>query len=343
MIEKNNDAEADSVDPLSTINYDISDLGTGIPAPIFKNAMKAFGRLCSTAVEYPISMIEGAIAEKRAETRARVKLLDASAAQIAEQMRTDPEFARAAATKFAQKIVRERVNIDQVSLIAAADLKSEPHTHANESTPEVPSISDDWLNVFETEAAQMSSEKMQRLFGKILAGEIRRPSSYSIKTVKLMAQLDNCAAELFALACSLSISMRDPKSNAIIDARVVSMGNAASNSLRAFGLGFAELNILHEYGLVISDYNSYMDYQFAVVHEATIGALMIHQSREWVFVPKVALPNRREFRVHGVGLSRCGIELLPIVDIMPNADYTAALTNFFDQQGMTMTHIETKD
>jgi hypothetical protein len=156
-------------------------------------------------------MIENAIEEKRAASQARVKLIETSASQIAKQMQTDPEYARAAASKFAQKIIRERVNVDQVSEFAAADLKSEPQTAAREKNPEAPPISEDWLNAFEGEAAQMSSEQMQRLFGKILAGEIQRPSSYSIKTLKLMAQLDNQAANLFKLFCSLSVSIRPPE------------------------------------------------------------------------------------------------------------------------------------
>ena len=38
----------------------------------------------------------------------------------------------------------------------------------------IPDITDDWLNAFEQEAVNMSSEHMQKLFGKILAGEIRQ-------------------------------------------------------------------------------------------------------------------------------------------------------------------------
>jgi Protein of unknown function (DUF2806) len=324
---------------LSAVGDTLGDLVTGIPAPIRKNALKAFTRLFTAAVEYPVTLIEGAVAEKRAESRARVKLIDSSASQIAEQMQTNPEYARAAATKFAHKIIRERVNVDQVSEIAAADLKSEPLAITKDKEPEAPPISEDWLNAFESEAAQMSSEQMQRLFGKILAGEIRRPTSYSIKTIKLMAQLDNHAAALFSLLCSLSISLHVPNSNILLDARVVSMGSAASNSLQAYGLGFDALNILQEYGLIISDYNSYMDYQVAVGHEGKIMLPMIYQKTQRGLIPKGAPPARQAFSVYGVAFSRSGKELLSIVDITPNEQYTADLTNFFDQQGMTMTSV----
>jgi hypothetical protein len=257
-------------------------------------------------------------------------------------MQTNPEYARGAATKFAHKIIRERVNVDQVSEIAAADLKFEPSA-SNDKEPEAPPISDDWLNAFESEAAQMSSEQMQRLFGKVLAGEIRRPTSYSIKTVKFMAQLDNHAAALFSLLCSLSISLRVPNSNIPLDARVVSMGNAGSNSLRAYGLSFDALNILQEYGLIISDYNSYMDYQTAVIHGGQVILPMTNQNALWVFSPKVPSSERHEFRADGVAFSRCGKELLSIVDITPNEQYTVALKTFFDQKQMTMTKLPPGD
>jgi len=326
---------------LSTIVDAVGDLVTGVPAPIRKNAARAFTRLCTAAVEYPAALIEGAIEEKRAETRARVRLIDTSASQIAEQMRTDPKYARAAVTKFGHKILRERLNVDRISQAAAEELRSEPPSIGSDQDSEVSPISEDWLNAFEDDAAKMSSQQMQRLFGKILAGEIRKPTSYSIKTVKLMAQLDNRAAALFSLLCSLSISASGPgpHSNTIIDARVVSMGNAGSNSLQAYGLSFDALNILQEYGLIISDYNSYMDYRMSVVQNGTIMLPMIYQKKPWAFVPKAASPVREEFKVSGVALSRSGKELLSIVDIEPNEQYTAALISFFDQQGKTMVSV----
>ena len=154
-----------------------------------------------------------------------------------------------------------------------------------------------------------------------------------------MSQLDNRAAALFRLLCSLSISLRMPNTNIIVDARVVSMGNAGANSLQVYGLSFDALNILQEYGLVISEYESYCDYQQTVVHNNLPRLPMTYQKTQWVFIPKVASPTRQEFRVNGVGLSQSGKELLSIVDIEPNEQYTTVLKNFFDQQGMTMTSV----
>jgi hypothetical protein len=128
---------------LSVVSDTLGDLITGVPGPIRKNAFTAFARLCTAAVDYPVALIEGAVAEQRAESKARVRLINASAAQIAKQMQTDPEYARAAASKFAHKIIRERVNLDQISEIAAADLKSEPRTTGNAEQPEASPISEE--------------------------------------------------------------------------------------------------------------------------------------------------------------------------------------------------------
>jgi hypothetical protein len=121
------------------------------------------------------------------------------------------------------------------------------------------------------------------------------------------------------------------------------MGNAASNSLRAYGLSFDALNTLQEYGLIISDYNSYMDYQTAVIHGGQVILPMTYQNALWVFSPKVPSSERHEFRAEGVAFSRCGKELLSIVDITPNEQYTVALKTFFDQKEMTMTNLPPGD
>ena len=51
-----------------------------------KNAWKAFGRLCTAVVDFPVASLEGRTAERRAESAARVKLIETSSNQIADQM-----------------------------------------------------------------------------------------------------------------------------------------------------------------------------------------------------------------------------------------------------------------
>jgi uncharacterized protein DUF2806 len=68
----------------------------------------------------------------------------------------------------------------------------------NEKPPEqdaAAEIDDDWLNVFARMAEDKSSEELRSLFGKILAGEIRKPGSFSLRTMQFVSTLSKSEAE----------------------------------------------------------------------------------------------------------------------------------------------------
>ena len=314
------------------------DLITGVPAPIRKNAFKAFAQLCTAAIDIPVAHLSGIAAEKRAETQARVKIINTGADQIANQMKVDPEYAQVAVKKYGQKIVREQINLDIISENAKQELlQSNTDANDNSDTSTNEEISEDWLNIFEKEAANKSSAEMRMLFGKILAGEISKPKSYSIRTIKIISQLDNRAATLFQTFCSLAISLQ--AGNHIIDGRIVSIGgNAGSNSLQKYGLSFDNLNILQEYGLIISDYNSYMGYSMCVAKNMKVSLPFMHQGKPFGLVLQDG-KSVGELKLHGVALSNSGKELLNVVDTTPSNSYTNALSEYFKNMGLDMVEI----
>src|SRR5262249_34634850 len=66
-------------------------------------------------------------------------------------------------------------------------------------------IEDDWLNLFARLSEDKSSEELQRLFGRILSGEIRRPGSFSLRTLQLMATISKTDAEAVTKFLSYAI------------------------------------------------------------------------------------------------------------------------------------------
>lgn len=333
--------ERQSDEELTQAVDSIGNLWSHVAAPVFKNATKAFNQLCSALTKIPVAYIEGIESEIRAASEARVNIISASGKQIEEQIQVDPEFAKVAIQKYGSKIIREQINLDKVCKVAATKLQSEATlpSNNNQTTKEIPPIDDDWLNSFEKEASQKSTEEMQLLFGRILASEINQPSSFSIKTVKLIGQLDSRTANLFCLLCSLSISL-SLGDNHIIDARVLSLGgNAGSNSLQNYGLNFDQLNVLQEYGLIISDYNSYMNYGMCVAIGTEVLFPFKYQNRDWGLVSSAERTTGQELRLYGVALSLSGKELLKIVDIETNDLFTDALKDFFQKQNLSMVEI----
>lgn len=316
--------------------------GANIPEPIKRNFFKAFGQLCSAAVEIPVAYLEGVAAERRAETQARIKLIEKSANEIAEQMQFDPDYARAAVKKFGQRVVREQINLDRIAQKAAEALTESANKDLPQTDPAQDQVSDDWLNVFEKEAGQKSTEEMQAMFAKVLAGEISRPSTYSIKSVRLLGSLDQSTANLFKRFCSMCIALQIQ--DHFIDARVPSLGgNAASNSLQKFGLTFDSLNLLQEYGLIISDYNSWMDYGHSFGSPTQPVVIPFGFGNEKWGLVKMDGFHGNQLRIHGVALTRSGRELMKVVSYDKDPAFTEALSKWFESQKLKMVRVQTTE
>ena len=321
-------------------------LDTTIPAPIRRNLFKALHQLCTAAVDVPVAYFEGKAAEIRAGTEAWIKIIEENAAQIAGQMKVPPEYALRAGNKFAEKIIREQINLDKVSVIAANELKTEEFDSSTEESVDSDAektISNDFLNSFEEEARQKSTEDMQLLFGRILAGEIRRPGTYSIRTVRILGQLDQNVAVLFKRLCSLCVVHGDPAGKEIFDARVSTLGgDPGSNVLRKYGLSYEILNILNEYGLIISSYNSWYEYNLlTITNQSPFTFPLWHQGQYWGLF---ALPewdrSQQQFRLSGIALSHAGCELFRLVDPDPMEDYTEDLKKFLAGQNLQIREID---
>lgn len=319
--------------------------GIPIPRPVKRNLFKALGRLIGAAVDVPVAWLEGIASERRAETAARVKIIGESGEQIAEGMEVDRAYVDRAARKFAERVVREQQNLDDIAERAVKQLGEEAPDLESAEAPTAASaeeISDDWLHRFEKEASQKSSDEMRTAFSRILAGEIVRPGSFSIKAIKAMGELDTATATLFQRLCSCATSLQ-VGAVAIIDARVVSVeGSAGSNGLAPFDLGFDQLTQLEEYGLIISDFNSWRDYAPAIVHNQKVPLPFCYGGRAHGLLPRENA-KASQLRVNGVALSKVGRELLQIVDINPVPAYTAALSNFFEKRGFEMVRIGTAE
>ena len=330
-------------------------LDSTIPAPIRKNAFKAFDRLCSALIDVPVGALERRAAEKRSESEARVKIRDEITTQITQQIKVNPEYALKAGHKYAEKIIQEQLNLDQISAIAANELKnseSSNSTNPNTNEPnkeqsadstnqtvnrgEEKTIDDVWLNIFESEARPRSTEDGQRLFGRILAGEIKNPGSYSIKALKILGEIDQNIAALFKKLCSACIVFEIPAANHLFDIRVSSLGgDPGSNALEKYGLSYDQLNLLNEYNLIISDYNSWYGYDLCIMNKDNPVLLPFqHQGKYWILLPSSERKDKPELRLSGVALSRVGRELFHIVDQGPMPEYTEDLMRYFAGQGL---------
>ena len=202
----------------------------------------------------------------------------------------------------------------------------------------------DWTARFFSDVQDISSDDMQILWAKVLAGEVKNPGSTSLKSLNILRSLDQSTAQLFRDLCSVCVTLRVDE-NSILDVRASSLGgNAASNALREYNLGFAPLNVLNEHGLIISDYNSWLDYKLCIgMPTSGSQAIVIpftFQKRFWTLARKGNLKDEKEFRLSGVSLTQSGKELSCIVDFETREDYGQALMSFLDKSGLRMTEVD---
>jgi uncharacterized repeat protein (TIGR03899 family) len=85
---------------------------------------------------------------------------------------------------------KRQTNVEQITQVAAEEL--------SDATDKIEGdVDSDWITRFFRIAEDISSEQMQSLWGKVLAGEVKKPGSYSLRTLELLKNLSQSEAEQF--------------------------------------------------------------------------------------------------------------------------------------------------
>ncbi len=126
--------------------------------------------------------------------------------------------------------VRQEINVAKAILHAEAALESDAQA------PNSDSPTDDWMYRWRDYASSVSSEELQLLWGRVLAGEVKKPGAFSVRFLNFLHNLDKNEAQLIATAMPFVISdfiCSEPKA-----------------LLESAGLNFANLLLLQELGLL---------------------------------------------------------------------------------------------
>ncbi len=204
----------------------------------------------------------------------------------------------------------------------------------------------DWTARFFSDVQDVSSEQMQLLWARVLAGEVRRSGSTTLRTLGILKNLDQTTADLFRRLCSLCLFHYAPGSGIADDARVCSLGgDAGQNCLADYGLDYDTLNRLNEHGLVIADYNSWMDY--VVTREVALGSdgqevrfPFVFQGDRWDLELSPPDVERRNLKLSGVVLTWTGRELANVVDIEAVESYRLRLEEFIRKKRMKVIKVD---
>jgi len=164
-----------------------------LPKVFLGPAGEAISRLVGHVADVPAEYVKTFTQGIKDKREARSEVSKALAKAVATEVITDNELVRRAAQSFLAKELRSQTNKEAVAKKAIEHLSDKSDT--NDPNPKSPE--DDWLNVFERYAENASSEKLRDLWGRVLANEIRKPKSFSLRTMRFVSELDSTTAQRF--------------------------------------------------------------------------------------------------------------------------------------------------
>lgn len=206
--------------PSSNLPSQIVDAVASVPKSLVPSAVKALDRLLGAAIDVPVAWLEQRAAKINAQTDS-YKLVEAAiASRVASEVGSDSETALRAMSVLIRKEYRKQTNREAVAAAMIEDLRDNPSAAiAVEPSETVAELDEDWLNVFGRYAEDASSERLQGLWGRVLAGEIRNPGQFSSRTLRFLSEFSQADALLFeefsksAFSDAAPVNLVKPKDN----------------------------------------------------------------------------------------------------------------------------------
>lgn len=190
-----------------------------------------------------IRLLGRAEADVKAEKIRIVGLAEAENRLLAAD--TDLALLQRAKARLVAREIQHQTNIENIAQIALAEMPA-----AVSETP----VDEDWKFHFFKVAEDITDSDMQALWGKILAGEVASPGSYSRRTLEVLRNLSKREAELFERVCSLAFTrgwmVRLIPTQPPIEAM---LPGHTSLDFKEFGVSLDDLLMLESAGLLVAN------------------------------------------------------------------------------------------
>jgi Protein of unknown function (DUF2806) len=205
---------------------------------------------------------------------------------------------------------KRQENIEKITSITAAELAEE--TTVPEQAPD-----EDWISRFFSEAENVTSKEMQELWGRILAGEIRHPGSFSLRTLQFVKNITKREAELFEFVGRLALRKSEISFIPTFDKSWLEEKRELY-PIHQFTL--AELGIMYPGDLTLKCFTESRENEFALIG----GSYLVHVKRGKI-AAQIKLPIWK--------FTDVGRELLELVRKERDDEYLEKVGSFFVTNG----------
>lgn len=194
------------------------------------------------------------------------------------------EIAKRASYRLAFQEITKQQNIEAVVDRAYDELSGEKSAN---SEP----VSQDWMSRFFNSVEDISNEKMQEIWGHILAGEIRSPNTYTYRTLECLRNITQQEAEVFLRVTALAL--RSSETYFIM---------TDNDLLNKYNVYFSDVLKLEECGLMTAQTLSF------TLATSTEQSLIFNS--KYIGLIREEKPNAQEIKLFIFAFTGSGIQLM---------------------------------
>jgi uncharacterized repeat protein (TIGR03899 family) len=249
--------------------------------------------------------------KKEAEAKAyEIEIIErAKSKALAEGKEIDVESLERIQNRILYQELKRQKNIDFVSCIAANQLEQENDV-SNEP------VNEDWSTRFFEIVKDISNEEMQILWGRILAGEVKQPKSYSLRTLELLKNLSKDEAEIFTKFANLRV---------VSESKNFIYNDDNGKFLKQeFGIQFVDRLLLTELGLISSENN--LRLSLIPNGDKQIPVFFIYGNK---VISIQRMENTPEQSIQVLMFTKAGIELSKLINQEINIKYIEEICSRF--------------
>ncbi|MDP1679835.1 MAG: DUF2806 domain-containing protein [Candidatus Nitrotoga sp.] len=305
------------------MNFEIKDL-TGLGAPITKlievisNGIGVLYKPYSIRKEadasaYAAKLIGSTVTSVDAE---KLKIIGlAQAANNIVLADTDRNILDRAKARIVYRELQRQTNIEAIAEVAIKELPDHVSTDK---------VDGDWRTRFFDIAENVSNSDMQALWGKVLAGEVAKPGSYSLRALDVLRNLTQHEAHLFQLARGMAFANR------------FILKINSSSSFDKYGLTYTALlelrnaGIIHEGDLLTATFK---------IDPADHQAIIQHNEL-WILITS---PTEPEVMFETVTLTSSAMELISLIEPSANMLYLNDLALSMKPKGFSFQYIKSSE
>ena len=209
---------------------------------------------------------------------------------------------------------KKQLNLESVTAFAAEQLRNE------QSVTNEP-LDEDWKTRFFNIAEDISNEEMQSLWGRILAGEIKQPKTYSLRTLELLKNLSKEEAEVFTKFAQLRINSGDKNI-------VYNQDNGVFLESE-FGITFTDRLLLTELGLIASENN--LEFSLKATENNKQTNILNYGHKGIVLYRNEQTPKQG---IQVLVFTKTGVELSGLIEQTFNLNYLEKICSSFKHQNV---------